>query len=239
MTPVHTRLAVAGLATAALVILAACSNNSATATTPRPATSTTAGTFALSGRTTPPPLSSAMSGMSGITRPSMTSSLHNPADVTFASMMLEHHQGVIDMADLAATRASNPKVKDLAAKIKAAQLSEIDQMKSWLAMWSPGGTESVTRSGGTSVNHDASDASGSAEPGMMTDQQTRQLASASGAAFDKLFLQLMIEQQRRAIGIASTEWEKGTNPDALTLAQDIVTDQTEEVGTMQVMLKGT
>ena len=49
--------------------------------------------------------------------------------------MIVHHQGAIEMADLAATRASSQQVKDLAAQIKAAQAPEIEQMTGWLQAW--------------------------------------------------------------------------------------------------------
>ncbi len=60
---------------------------------------------------------------------------HNAADVMFATMMISHHQGAIEMSDLALTRAVTPQVKDLAGRIKAAQGPEIEQMQGWLAAW--------------------------------------------------------------------------------------------------------
>ena len=39
------------------------------------------------------------------------------------------------MADLAPGRAANQQVKDLAARIRAAQAPEIEQMTGWLTLW--------------------------------------------------------------------------------------------------------
>src|SRR5688500_14913135 len=59
----------------------------------------------------------------------------NDSDVMFAQMMIPHHQQAVEMAELAATRASDPEVKELAAKIKAAQAPEIATMTGWLTAW--------------------------------------------------------------------------------------------------------
>ena len=59
----------------------------------------------------------------------------NTADVTFATGMIPHHQQAIEMAQLAETRASNPQVKDLAARIRTAQDPEIATMSGWLRQW--------------------------------------------------------------------------------------------------------
>ncbi|MCW5954272.1 MAG: DUF305 domain-containing protein, partial [Propionibacteriaceae bacterium] len=49
------------------------------------------------------------------TTPTVTSSdasaAHNAADTEFAQMMIIHHQGAIEMADLAVQQAATPEVK--------------------------------------------------------------------------------------------------------------------------------
>jgi uncharacterized protein (DUF305 family) len=51
-------------------------------------------------------------------------------DQTFASMMIEHHQGAIQMAKLALDRARHAEIKELARAIVAAQEREIAVMES-------------------------------------------------------------------------------------------------------------
>ncbi|GGM18643.1 hypothetical protein GCM10011594_43410 [Nakamurella endophytica] len=182
---------------------------------------------------------------------------HNNADVTFASMMIEHHKGAIAMADLAPSRADSDQVKQLAAKIKAAQAPEIDQMSDWLAAWAPDTDMNGMPLTKTSASPTSSDmgsmpgmdhgtghgdtggsaSSGAAMPGMMTEQQMQQLTAAKGAAFDKLFLQMMIAHHQGAIDMAKTEQADGANPSALKLANSIITSQTAEITTMQDLLK--
>ena len=153
---------------------------------------------------------------------------HNSADVVFAQMMVVHHQGAVAMSDLAATRAGSPAVKTLAAQIKAAQAPEIAQMQSWLAAWN----SAPASSSGMGM------AMGSAMPGMMSAAQMSVLTAASGAAFDKLFLQLMIVHHQGALAMAKTEQASGQNPAAEALATSITTSQTAQISQMQTMLAG-
>lgn len=56
-------------------------------------------------------------------------------DKAFISEMIVHHQGAINMANIALTNASHQEVKDLAKNIISAQTTEIKQMKDWQAQW--------------------------------------------------------------------------------------------------------
>ncbi|HET8987544.1 MAG TPA: DUF305 domain-containing protein [Humibacillus sp.] len=157
---------------------------------------------------------------------------HNTADVAFASDMIPHHQQAVEMADLAAARASNAQVKSLAAAIKAAQDPEIRTMTGWLSQWGqpvPSGTD----------GHDMADMShgdGATMEGMMTDEEMQQLAAASGADFDRLWLELMIKHHEGAVTMATTASTAGKSAEAKALAQEIMTAQKAEIATMQQLL---
>ena len=56
-------------------------------------------------------------------------------DAVFLSMMIPHHQGAIDMANLVPTRAAHQQLRDLATGIIQSQTAEINQMNGWLAVW--------------------------------------------------------------------------------------------------------
>lgn len=56
-------------------------------------------------------------------------------DKAFISMMIDHHQGAIEMAELAAANAGHPEIKKLSEDIIAAQTTEIAQMKMWQQAW--------------------------------------------------------------------------------------------------------
>jgi uncharacterized protein (DUF305 family) len=235
-----TRLGVAAIAASLAFVLAACSggNPSGAATS-----GTTSGTT--TARSTGSPASISASASATAT--------FNDADVAFAQMMIVHHQGAIQMADLAPSRAQNQDVLALAARIKAAQAPEIDQMTSWLTAW--GAAPSMMSGSATSGmggmdmggmdmggmdmggTTSAAESSAMSMPGMMSGDQMQQLESASGAAFDKMFLELMIVHHQGAIEMAETEIADGSNPEAVALAQKIKSDQTAEIAEIQALLQ--
>jgi uncharacterized protein (DUF305 family) len=54
-------------------------------------------------------------------------------DVAFVCSMLPHHQGAVEMAQVALDHGSDPWVKMVAQEIIAAQQTEIAEMRQWLA----------------------------------------------------------------------------------------------------------
>jgi uncharacterized protein (DUF305 family) len=83
------------------------------------------------------------------------------------------------------------------------------------------------------MDHDTS----GAMPGMLSGEQMHQLEQATGPAFDRMFLQMMITHHQGAITIARTaELSAGQNPDARHLAQRIVDTQQREITEMQTLL---
>ncbi|MEU7001137.1 DUF305 domain-containing protein [Nonomuraea sp. NPDC046570] len=150
-----------------------------------------------------------------------SSAVFNDADVMFAQMMIPHHEQAVEMADLAATRAADPEVKELAEKIKEAQDPEIATMESWLREWGK-----PVPTGG--MGHDM--------PGIMSEGDMKKLEAAKGTEFDKQFVTMMIAHHEGAIDMARTEEAKGVNPEAKALAKTIVTTQQAEIDQMEQIL---
>lgn len=53
------------------------------------------------------------------------------ADKDFAMMMIAHHQGAIDMAEIELKYGKDPALKEMAQKIIDAQKKEIEEFKLW------------------------------------------------------------------------------------------------------------
>jgi|SRR3989344_9586 len=56
-------------------------------------------------------------------------------DTTFIEMMIDHHQGAIDMANLAKIQAKHTEIQTMADDIINAQTKEIQQMRQWYNAW--------------------------------------------------------------------------------------------------------
>ena len=151
------------------------------------------------------------------------------ADVTFARGMIPHHQQAVEMARLAASRAEDPRVRDLAERVEAAQQPEIETLSGWLDGW------------GADPGHDGDAMDGmdhgpGGMDGMMTADDLRALADATGAEFDRLFLEQMIAHHTGAVAMAETEIADGRNPEAVTLAESIRDSQSTEIAEMRQLL---
>ena len=171
---------------------------------------------------------------------SSTASSFNDADVMFAQQMILHHQQAIEMAQMAPSHTQNPKVKELAAKIEAAQAPEIKTMTGWLHAWGkpvPSAMPGMMSTMPGMMGSPTPGMGGAAVPGMMSPQDMSQLAAAHGAQFDRLFLQMMIRHHQGAVEMARIELAKGINPAAKKLARQIETSQTAQIAQMQQMLK--
>jgi uncharacterized protein (DUF305 family) len=177
------------------------------------------------GAPTAPPTSAAPAGA--------VSPEHNAADVVFAQGMLPHHIQAIAMSSQASSRAASQEVKDLASRIDQEQGPEIEQMNQMLDAWGaprpqPGSTAMPGMPG--------MPMGGMPMPGMMGEAGMQQLAAQSGPAFDRMFLQMMIEHHTGAVQMAQTEQAQGLNPQAKELAGAIISDQQREITEMQALL---
>ena len=150
---------------------------------------------------------------------------HNDADVEFAQMMIPHHEGALEMAEMALEKAESPEVKDLAERIEAAQGPEIETLRQWLEEW---GEDAEADSDMGGMDHGGS--------GMMSSEEMDELESLEGAEFDQQFLTMMKEHHEGAVEMAETELEDGEYPPALELAQQIIDAQEAEIEEMDQLL---
>jgi uncharacterized protein (DUF305 family) len=153
----------------------------------------------------------------------------NDADKTFVQDMIVHHQQAVWMADLAPDRASSSDVKGLASRIRDVQKPEIDMMNRWLSQHAI-----------PTVNPDAphGHGGGAEMPGMATPEQLDALEKARGAAFDKLFLQLMIAHHQGALTMADEVRENGFDVRVQEIADGVTAEQSDEIRRMQEWLAG-
>lgn len=162
-------------------------------------------------------------GHGNMDHPSMASSSNAasaPYDLQFLDTMAAHHQGAIDMAIPAETKAQHPEVSKLAKAIIADQKREIDQMKAWREKWFTGAASAINME----------------MPGMndsMKGMDMKLLESASGNAFDLAFINQMIPHHEGAVVMAEQALQKSTKPEIKTLAAAIIRAQETEIDEMK------
>jgi uncharacterized protein (DUF305 family) len=163
-----------------------------------------------------------MSGSDAPTASETAAADFNGADVTFAQMMIPHHEQAVEMSEtLLAKDGIDERVRDLATQIKDAQQPEIDQLKEWLSEW---GQEESDMGG---MNHGG---------GMMSEEDMTALDDATGDDAARLFLEQMTVHHEGAIEMGKAEVADGENADAVAMAETIVATQTDEIALMQDLL---
>lgn len=157
----------------------------------------------------------------------------NAGDVMFAQGMIPHHQQAVEMAVIALdpAREAGAEVTDLAKRIQGAQGPEIELMTGWLKEWG----QSVDGMEGHSMEGmEMADMPGM--EGMMTTEEMTGLEAATGPAFDKLWLEMMVRHHEGAVVMSKTVGIDGKAPAAKELAGKIISAQEAEIAEMQQLL---
>ena len=152
------------------------------------------------------------------------------ADAQFMQGMIGHHAQALEMTSLLSTRSTDPDMKKMAHRIELSQADEIKMMKEWLqARRQPLPDEHAHHGDGAKLM-----------PGMLTADEMKRLAAATGAEFDRLFLDYMIKHHLGALtmvkGLFATPGA-GQESDVFAFASDVDADQRMEIDRMGAMLK--
>lgn len=144
--------------------------------------------------------------------------------------MIGHHAQALEMTALVPSRTTRTDLRLLAKRIELSQRDEIGMMEEWL-----------THRGEAVPGPHAHHGSGAAlMPGMLTQEQMAQLAAASGPAFERLFLEYMIQHHQGALTMVKDLFATpgaGQEADIFTFASDVDSDQRMEIDRMTAMLE--
>jgi len=155
---------------------------------------------------------------------------HSPDDTLFMQDMIPHHHQAVEMAALVADRTNRQELLDVAGRIDASQLDEIEFMQQWLSDRG----EDVPEPTAHDAMHTSHDMAGMASPDQMA-----ALARADGTAFDALFLELMIAHHEGAVKMVEELVERpgsAYDPVLFEFTNDVTNDQSTEVERMNSLL---
>jgi uncharacterized protein (DUF305 family) len=163
---------------------------------------------------------------------------YTEADVRFMSHMIGHHAQAIVMGGWAPTHGAGSSVRTLALRIINSQQDEIATMQRWLGDRNqtvpearPAGMKMMMNG----VEHEM------LMPGMLTDDQMKQLDDARGPEFDRLFLTFMIQHHRGAVSMVKElfgSYGAAQDETVFKFASDVNVDQSTEIARMEKMLAG-
>ncbi|MBO7932031.1 DUF305 domain-containing protein [Burkholderia pseudomallei] len=172
----------------------------------------------------------------------------SPVDVGFAQDMSLHHEQAVLMAQLAYDKGSF-RIRALAERILHEQLVEIGQMQGWLMLWQAprttpqAGMAWMAEAYRRSRNYDDEyerllaqcRANRNAMPGLATNDELDRLMHSSGAAFDALFLNLMLRHHVSALTMARFASEYGRSFAVRSVAQSMIVGQKQEIAEIGVL----
>ena len=152
--------------------------------------------------------------------------IYTEADVRFMQGMIAHHAQAIHMSKMAASRGANAHLLKFTQKIDQSQTAEIRLMQGWLRS-------------NDQVAPDTSSWRQMQMAGMLTAAQLDSLDASRGTAFDRLFLVYMIQHHQGALTMVAdllASPRAAQDVDVNVFANDVVTVQTAEIGTMRQMI---
>lgn len=185
-----------------------------------------------------PNAADAQSPMSGVEQ-ARQDSLRRPytkADIDFMSHMISHHAQAVAMAHWCNdAHGTSKSLQVYCGRIATGQSAEIELMQQWLRERNqpvpapdPRGMKMVM----DGMEHYM------IMPGMLTEDQMKQLDAARGKEFDRLFLTFMIQHHKGAIDMVDQLFAKSPPQDEIVFkfANDVQADQSTEIDRMEQML---
>ncbi len=186
-----------------------------------------------------PARASAQVARSGVEQ-ARVDSLRRPyteGDIEFMSGMIGHHSQAVKMAGWCTNgHDASKSLQIFCGRIAMAQTAEIGLMSAWLKDRNQPVPEPDPR--GMKMKMGGQDMF-MMMPGMLTEDQMKQLDAAHGVEFDRLFLTFMIQHHKGAITMVDKlEHTDGADQDEFVFkfSNDVQADQTTEIDRMQQML---
>jgi uncharacterized protein (DUF305 family) len=161
---------------------------------------------------------------------------YTAADIQFMTKMISHHAQAIVMAKMAPTHGASPAIETLSGRIINSQNDEIALMQNWLRDRNQPVPEAKPLPMKMVMNGQVMDM---LMPGMLSEEQMKQLDAARGRNFDELFLRGMIQHHQGAITmVAQLFATPGAAQDeaVFKFANNVNVDQNTEIHRMQQML---
>jgi uncharacterized protein (DUF305 family) len=160
------------------------------------------------------------------------------ADVKFMQGMIMHHSQAVEMTELLKTRTRDTEVQALGKRISISQTDEMRFMREWLTERGEPLSEHDDMAGMDMPGMDMG--SMPMMPGMLTKEQMKALAAATGPEFDHLFLTGMIQHHTGALTMVKDLFRvpgAGQDPRLFDFASDVDNTQQAEIDIMRHMLK--
>jgi uncharacterized protein (DUF305 family) len=146
----------------------------------------------------------------------------NAQDLAFVSGMARHHDQMLELAKLAATRATGNDIRDFARGIERSRTADVRTLNGWLRSWHASGPPAVGEGGEV--------------PGLLAPEDVDEVKQASGGEFDWMYLTMLMEQEQGEAALAAYQVQRGQHPDVIAMARAIQQRSASELTKTQELL---
>lgn len=154
----------------------------------------------------------------------------NQTDLQFLDMMLMHHSDGVKMAQMGVDKAQNAGVKALAQKMATSQQKDIEEMQKMRdSHFSGEGKQEMMMMKGREMTMEMMM--------KMAQEDMEKLEAASGAEFDRTFLDVFTKHHQMALDMSKQETSKGKDAEVKKKAREIIAVQTKELGEIKRLKK--
>lgn len=140
-------------------------------------------------------------------------------DVDFASMMIEHHQGGIDMAQIEVANGKNDQLKAKAQEILNKQKKEQQELRDFVSSYKPSG-----------MKHGEGELQKS-----MTEMKNKMASMTMSNDVDKDFAMMMISHHQDGISMGKMELKNGMSDKLKQMTQKSSNDQQKDISELKAL----
>ena len=165
-------------------------------------------------------------------------------DIDFANMMIEHHQGAIDAANIVAKSGKDEKIKAMAQKTLQMQPQDQKDLRKHTNI-KDDQNATAKKDDSHAAHSQSSDASASSSHSdqfssemnkVMADMESKMKSMKMTGNLDHDFATMMIDHHQGAIDMAEIEKKHGKMQDVKTLADKIITDSQKDISELKTWL---
>lgn len=157
-------------------------------------------------------------------------------DFDYATLMIEHHQGAIDISEIALSKASDMQIKTIAQTMVSDHTSELEELKKFLNNHDISSAEHK-KDEKPNHSHDAGNHNELSEN--MNAMMDKMKTITMQGDINKDYAMLMIAHHQNAVKLSENELSHGHHAELKKMAKKMIDDDNREITELQKWLSST
>jgi uncharacterized protein (DUF305 family) len=154
-------------------------------------------------------------------------------DHDYASLMINHHQGAVDLSQMALSKATDAQVKTIAQTMITDHKAEIDELNKFLSSHD---TTSAEHKKNTMAGHTHKEGSHTELSEGMNAMMDKMKGTTLSNNVDKDYVTLMLAHHQNAVKLSQDELSHGHHAELKKLAKKMIEDDKKEIAMFEKWL---